>query len=236
MANFAVYPRSAQNGDPIVPADGELDVDGDLTVDGSINATGDFDGVSLSLAGAVAVNHNPGEVAVLIVDALNPNQWSTSNENITLTAGDTLVLEGSSNGVSVVDNLDVTGSGLVSCKSVVATEGVRLGAVSGAKTAAYSAAATDHLILADPNGAAGSFAITLPSAAVGAGTEIIVKVISLHATRVVTVIRDGTDTIEGVTAGQTTTTFTTTAALASATFISNGTSKWYLVATQGTVT
>lgn len=105
------------------------------------------------------------------------------------------------------------------------------------KTAAYTALKTDSTVLADPNGAAGSFAITLPAASDinHKGQILIVKVVSTHATRVITVIRAGSDTIEGVTAGQTTTTFTTTANLASAVFQSDGTSKWYLIASNGTV-
>ena len=112
-----------------------------------------------------------------------------------------------------------------------------VGGITAVKSAAYTATTSDNLVLTDPNAAAGSFAVTLPAAnGFGVGQLLTVKVTATHASRVVTVIRAGADTIEGVTAGQTTTTFTTTANLASATFQSDGTSKWYLIASNGTVT
>lgn len=116
------------------------------------------------------------------------------------------------------------------------TAGLAVAGVSAVKTAAYTALVTDSIVLASPSAAAGSFAITLPTAAARKGQILTVKAVTTHATNVVTVIRNGTDTIEGVSAGQTTTTFGTTANLASATFQSDGTSKWYLIATQGSVT
>lgn len=108
------------------------------------------------------------------------------------------------------------------------------GVVTAVRTAAYIATADDSLVLADPATAAGSFAVTLPAA--NAARLLTVKVTAIDATKVVTVVRAGSDTIEGVTAGQTVSTFTTTANLASATFQSDGGTKWYLISSNGTVT
>ena len=115
--------------------------------------------------------------------------------------------------------------------------GIAVCGVAAAKTAAYSAGQGDFLVQCDPNAAAGSFAVTLPlTTSVPVGMMITVKVVTTHATHVITVIKQSTDVINGVTAGQTTTTFTTTATLASATFISDGAGHWDLVASNGTVT
>lgn len=107
--------------------------------------------------------------------------------------------------------------------------------VTAVKSAAYTAVKTDSLVLADPNAAAGSFAITLPAANAAKGQLLCVKVVATHASRVITVIRAGADTINATIAGATTVTFTTTANLASACFQSDGTSVWEMTATNGTV-
>jgi hypothetical protein len=114
--------------------------------------------------------------------------------------------------------------------------GFALSGVTAVKSSAYTATTGDNLVLADPNAAVGSFAITLPAANAQKGQLLTVKVVTTHATRVITVVKAGTDTIEGVTAGQTTSTFGTTTNLASATYQSDGTSKWYLISSNGTVT
>ena len=142
-----------------------------------------------------------------------------------------------SGGVFYINANDASTNGIqLTTTGAIITKGLAVSGITAVKTAAYTATAADSLVLADPNAAAGSFAITLPAANAAAGQILTVKVTAIHATRVITVIRAGADTIEGVTAGQTTTTFTTTAALASATFQSDGTSKWYLIGSNGTVT
>ena len=134
--------------------------------------------------------------------------------------------------IANVQKADLTASRL----ALTAGMGLAVGGVTAVKSAAYTATVADSLVLADPAAAAGSFAVTLPAASAAQGQLLTVKVTAIDATKVITVIRAGADTIEGITAAQTTTTFTTTATLASATFQSDGTSKWYLIASNGTVT
>lgn len=137
--------------------------------------------------------------------------------------------------INSVENIELqAGSGEKAIKFT--RGGFAPGGLTAVKTAAYTATLADFLVLADPAAAAGSFAVTLPAANAATGQLLTVKVTAIDAAKVITVIRAGADTIEGVTAGQTTTTFTTTSTLASATFQSDGTSKWYLIASNGTVT
>jgi len=119
--------------------------------------------------------------------------------------------------------------------SMAGKAGLAAGGTTAVKVAAYVATAADSLVLCNPAGAAGSFAVTLPAANAIPGQILTVKVTQIDAVKVITVIRAGADTIEGVDAGQTTLTFTTTAKLASATLQSDGTSKWYVLSTNGTV-
>ena len=107
---------------------------------------------------------------------------------------------------------------------------------TAAQHAAYQALVTDSIIPCDANAASGSFAVTLPAAAAAAGQLLSVKVITTHATNVVTVVPAGSDKINGVSNQQSVTTFTTTSLLASAIFQSDGVATWNLIGSNGTVT
>ncbi len=114
-----------------------------------------------------------------------------------------------------------------------------VGTTPAIKTINYIAVPTDALVLANVL-TTGNVQITLPPAAsvVANGAmppTCTVKATQLHATRTLTVIPAGADTIEGVTAGQTTNTLGVVTALSSATYRSDGVSKWYLIGSVGTV-
>lgn len=196
---------SAQMVDPEVPVNGTKNITGALTVSGVTTSGGVILPSAIAPAATNAYVDYDGTNLVQNVPTGKGFSWGSNG------TGAFSVQSGGSGG-----SINVTG-------------------VSAIKNAAYVATKGDSLVLADPNAAAGSFAITLPAANISKGAMICVKVVATHATRVVTVIRAGSDTIEGVSAGQTTTTFTTTANLASACYQSNGINKWYLTSSNGGV-
>lgn len=215
---------SAQMIDPYVPADGTMNVTGSLN--SSLKLSTDATGVALQASAGAG---NIASIRSFPADGASAVGWRIEANTDFTTAGAKIASFGDNAGTSYAEKafVDLNGGGSFATLSATG--------VTAAKSAAYTATVADSLVLADPNAAAGSFAITLP-AATRIGQLLTVKVVATHATRVITVIRAGADTIEGVTAGQTTTTFTTTAILGSATFQSDGSTKWYLIASNGTIT
>lgn len=103
------------------------------------------------------------------------------------------------------------------------------------KTADYVATVADFLIPVDV-ATTGNVQVTLPAASAAKGQIIHIKAAATHATRVITIIRAGSDTIEGRTAADTSMTLSPTATLDHVSLISDGTSKWYLIDFSGTIT
>jgi len=123
-------------------------------------------------------------------------------------------------------SLDLTSDGISiwhSLPGVFAQNGANLNTV----ITTYTATIDDYILLADATG--GGFTITLPAASgVSAGWKLHVEAISVSGGSV-TVSRAGSDTIEGAT------TKVLSAQYASADFISDGVSTWYIGAPTSSV-
>jgi hypothetical protein len=118
---------------------------------------------------------------------------------------------------------------------VVSGKGFAVGGVTAIKTTDYVATVADFLIPVDVN-TTGNVQVTLPAANAAKGQMLTIKASATHATRIITIIRAGSDTIEGRTAADTSMTLSPTATLDHVSLVSDGTSKWYLTDFSGTIT
>lgn len=87
------------------------------------------------------------------------------------------------------------------------------------KTATYSVAASDDVILCNTN----AFTVTLPAASAQPGRKIQIKKIGNDA-NAITIARAGSDTIEGATSFS----LASAAQYSDVTLVSDGTSIWYI--------
>ena len=130
--------------------------------------------------------------------------------------------------VPVDGTMNVTGG-------VAASTSIAVGGVTAVKTTDYVATVADFLIPVDVN-TTGNVIVTLPAASAAKGQLLTVKATATHATRTITIQRAGADTIEGVVAGDTALILSPIASLDMVSLVSDGTSKWYLVSSSGTIT
>jgi hypothetical protein len=125
----------------------------------------------------------PGAVLVGSVGSV-PTQMTLSGDVTVSSAGVTAI------GAGVIVNADISGSAAIA-RSKLAYE------VVASKTAAYTAVASDDLILCDASG--GAFTITLPTAVGISGKILVIKKTDSTLANHVTIDGSGSETIDGFT-------------------------------------
>lgn len=152
-----------------------------------------------------------------------------SGDQAAMFAGGTVVVTG-----SPTDTI-LSANGTPGAVAIATGKGFAVGGITAVKTADYVATRGDFFIPVDVN-TTGSVIVTLPAANVVKGQILTIKASATHASRTITINRAGSDTIEGVTAADTSLVLSPVSTLDHVTLISDGTSKWYLRDSRGTIT
>lgn len=222
-------------------------VDGASAVGAVVGASADY-----TTAGAkiLSIGDNAGTsyAEKAYVDYLGHARFGEGSNNATITsdaAGNAAgfsvgtaaqLLRTASGNASLASTANVEISAGASANTVkIVRGGLAVGAVTSVKTTNYTATVADFLIPVDV-ATTGSVVVTLPAANAAKGQLLTIKATATDASNTITITRAGTDTIEGVTAGDTSLILSPTASLDHVSLVSDGTSKWYLTHSSGTIT